>query len=125
MIKKFLIVCIAIVAVPVFIFFFRVGYMVVNECNDVPCYPYLEEAKKMAQKEFSQLCKKENLDCSEVEVSFSGDDRGCWLIFFTVNKHERNKFLTYDVCPSDRYLKFLDQAEIDKWPRKQQPKVDK
>jgi len=123
--KKFLIVCLVIILTPVVIFFFRVGYMLVNECNDVPCYPYLEEAKEMAQKEFNQLCEKESLDCSKVEVSFSGDDQGCWLISFTVNLHERNKSLTYDVCPSDEYLKFLSQDRIDNWPRKQQSEIDK
>jgi len=124
MTKKILIFLIIVIAIPVFVFFFRVGYMVVNECEDVPCYPYLDEAKKLAQKEFDQLCKKENLDCSNVKLRITGGDSGCWLLSYMAGEHESHKQISYDVCPENK-VTLLDPEDVNEWPRKQQPKVDK
>jgi len=125
MAKKFLIFLAIVIAIPVFIFFFRVGYMVVNECEDVPCYPYLDEAKERAQQAFNNLCSKENLDCSDVKISASGHVDRCWIIFFSTGEYEAHEQFGYYVCP-DHALELLNAEErIPAWPRKQQPKVDK
>jgi len=97
----------------------EIGYMAINECTGMPCYPYKKEAQEQGQKEFDALCKKENLDCSDVGVFYTLIDDGCWFITYYRDKHQSYKEIGYHVCPHEE-ITLPEPEEIKNWPREEE-----